>query len=28
MIVQKITVNYEALRKYLEQNQVIRKFGI
>ncbi|HEX6431668.1 MAG TPA: hypothetical protein VF008_28455 [Niastella sp.] len=28
MIVQKITVNYEALRKYLEQNQIIRKFGI
>lgn len=28
MIVQKITVNYEALRKYLEQNQIIKKFGI
>ena len=28
MIVQKITVNYEALRKYLEQKEIIKKFGI
>ncbi len=22
-----VTINYEALRRYLEQNSIIRKFG-